>query len=71
VEEYKTREEVEAKFGKTWNTSELQESFEVLGFLFCYCVVKCKASGKKGSLDFSRFVFNGSPTRLYFGLSWE
>lgn len=71
MEEYKTREEVEAKLGKTWNTRELQESFEVLGFLFSYCVVKCKTTGKKGSLDFSRFTFDGSPVRLYFGLSWE
>lgn len=35
-----------------WNTTELQEDFEVLGFGWGLCVVRRKADGVKGSLDF-------------------
>ena len=37
---------------KEWNTKELQEDFEVIGFGAGMCVVKRKEDGVKGSLDF-------------------
>lgn len=43
-----------------WNTTELQEDFEVLGFGYGYCIVKQKATGEKGTLDFEH-----APRRYY------
>jgi hypothetical protein len=37
----------------TWNTQELQRDFEVLGFQAPYVVVRRKADGQKGSLEFA------------------
>lgn len=54
------REELEKRYGRVWNTEELIEEFEALGFLAPYVVVRVRASGKKGSLQFQH-----SP-RLYF-----
>ena len=54
------REALEAKHGQVWDTSELQQDFDVLGFLAPYVVVARKDSGQKGSL-----MFQGSP-RFYF-----
>ena len=45
---------------KGWNTQELQEDFEVLGFAYGICVVKRRSDGVKGTLDFDH-----SP-RLYY-----
>jgi hypothetical protein len=57
-----TREELEAVYGKggVWDTKELSRDFEVIGFFAPFCVVKKKATGKKGSLmfqDHPRFYF--------------
>lgn len=57
------REALEAKHGQVWDTSELQQDFDVLGFLAPYVVVARKSDGQKGSLK-----FQGSP-RFYFGWS--
>lgn len=57
------REALEAKHGQVWDTTQLQEDFDVLGFLAPYVVVARKESGQKGSLK-----FQGSP-RFYFGWS--
>ena len=35
-----------------WNTQELQEDFEVIGFQAPFVVVKRKADGVTGSLEF-------------------
>lgn len=47
----------------TWNTQELQEDFEVIGFLAPFVVVKRKSDGVRGTL-----MFTHSP-RLYS--NWE
>ena len=43
-----------------WNTVELQEDFEVLGFMWGMCAVKRKSDGTKGTLDFDH-----APRRYY------
>lgn len=45
---------------KTWNTAELIEDFEVIGFSAPYVVVRRRSDGQKGSLEFRH-----SP-RVYF-----
>ena len=57
------REALEAKHGQVWDTTQLQEDFDVLGFMAPYVVVARKSDGQKGSL-----MFQGSP-RFYFGWS--
>ncbi len=59
-----SREALEAQYGQVWNTSELSETFEVLGFAAPYAVVRRKSDGQKGSLEFQhspRFYFNFQP----------
>ena len=58
-----SRESLEAKHGQVWDTKELQQDFEVLGFLAPYVVVRRKSDGAKGSL-----MFQHSP-RLYHSFS--
>ena len=43
-----------------YTTEELQEKFNVLGFMMGFCVVEHKESGEKGSFEFAH-----SP-RIYF-----
>lgn len=57
------REALEAKHGDVWDTTQLQQDFDVLGFLAPYVIVARKCDGQKGSLK-----FQGSP-RFYFGWS--
>ena len=55
------RKRLEEKYGEVWNTTELQENFEVTGFMAPYCGVKRKSDGKKGTVEFQhtpRFYFN-------------
>jgi len=59
----KVREELEAKVGKVWSTAEMSQDFEVVGFMAPFVVVKEKATGKKGSLEFQH-----SP-RLYYSFT--
>lgn len=54
------REALEAKYGQVWDTEQIREEFEVLGFMAPFVVVKRKSDGKKGSLEFQH-----SP-RYYF-----
>ena len=49
----------EAIAGQKWDTQQLQQDFEVLGFSAPFCVVRRKSDGKMGSLTFR------SP-RVYF-----
>jgi hypothetical protein len=60
-----SREYLEAKHGQVWDTSELQEEFEVLGFLAPFVIALRKSDGVRGSL-----LFQSSP-RLYFGFNPE
>ena len=56
-----TREALEAQHGKVWSSQDLADDFEVVGFLAPYVVVRRKADGVKGSLEFQhqpRFYFN-------------
>ena len=55
-----SREALEAKHGQVWSTQELQQDFQVLGFMAPYVVVSRRSDGVKGSLQ-----FQGSP-RFYF-----
>jgi hypothetical protein len=55
------RQRLEAQYGQVWDTAQLAEDFEVLGFMAPYIVVRRKSDGRKGSLEFQhmpRFYFN-------------
>jgi len=56
-----SREHLEAKHGQVWDTDQLQDDFEVLGFAAPLIAVRRKCDGVKGSL-----MFQGSP-RFDFG----
>lgn len=58
-----SREALEAEHGQVWDTTELQEEFEALGFMAPLIVVRRRSDGVRGSLDFQH-----SP-RLYF--NWQ
>jgi hypothetical protein len=51
--------------GQTWDTKQLQEDFEVLGFSAPYVVVRRRSDGVKGSLEFTH------RPRVYFGFTPE
>ena len=55
-----SREALEAKHGRVWDTDELREEFDVIGFLAPFVAVSRKSDGVKGSLKFQH-----NP-RLYF-----
>jgi len=55
------RKRLGALHGRVWNTQELTQEFEVVGFAAPFVVVRRKSDGMKGSLEFqhgSRFYFN-------------
>jgi hypothetical protein len=56
-----SREALEAKHGQVWDTGQLQEEYEVIGFAAPMVAVRRKPDGQMGSL-----MFQGSP-RFYFG----
>jgi len=58
-----SREALEAEHGQVWDTTELQEDFQALGFAAPFIVVKRKSDGVKGSL-----LFQHDP-RFYFTFS--
>ena len=61
-----SREYLEAKHGQVWDTDQLQEDFEVLGFAAPLVVVRRRSDGLKGSLTFQsspRFYFCFEPHR--------
>jgi hypothetical protein len=60
-----SREYLESKHGQIWDTTELQQEFEVLGFLAPFVIVRRRADGVKGSV-----LFQSSP-RFYFGFQPE
>jgi hypothetical protein len=56
-----SREALETKYGTVWSTEELGGNFDVLGFMAPLVVVRRKADGVRGSLEFQhnpRFYFN-------------
>ena len=55
-----SREALEAQYGQVWDTSQLAEDFTVIGFMAPLVVVRRRADGVKGSLEFQH-----NP-RLYF-----
>lgn len=59
-----SREAREAQYGQVWNTDQLSEDFDVLGFMAPLVVVRRKSDGRKGSLEFQhspRIYFNYQP----------
>jgi len=55
---------LEMIYGKVWGTAELTQEFEIIGFLAPLVVVRRKADGCKGSLEFQhspRLFFNFVP----------
>jgi hypothetical protein len=60
-----SREYLQSRHGQVWDTSELQEDFEVLGFLAPFVIARRKSDGIRGSL-----LFQNSP-RIFFGFQPE
>lgn len=59
-----SREALEVQHGQVWSTDQLQEDFDVLGFMAPIIAVLRKSDGRKGSLMFQhspRFYFSFSP----------
>ena len=56
-----SRAALEVAHGPVWDTTELAEHFEVIGFMAPLVVVRRRADGVKGSLQFQH------TPRLYFG----
>jgi hypothetical protein len=56
-----SREALEAKHGQVWDTNELGEDFDVLGFAAPLVVVRRKSDGVRGSL-----YFQHNPLLLWF-----
>jgi len=59
-----SREALEAQHGKVWDTSQLTQDFEAIGFMAPFIVVRRRTDGVKGSLEFQhspRFYFNWQP----------
>lgn len=59
-----SREALEAEYGQVWTTQELGRDFDVLGFAAPLVVVRRKADGVRGSLEFQhnpRFHFKFQP----------
>ena len=55
------RKRLELEWGQVWDTTQISEHFEVLGFMAPYVVVRRRSDGRKGSLEFQhapRFYFN-------------
>ena len=58
------REALETQYGQVWDTQQLAQDFEIIGFLAPLVVVRRKADGVKGSLEFQhwpRLYFNFEP----------
>ena len=56
-----SREALEAEHGRLWDTQQLAQDFEVIGFMAPLVVVRRRSDGVKGSLEFQhqpRFYFN-------------
>ena len=60
-----SRPDLESKHGQVWDTSQLQEDFQVIGFMAPLVVVRRRSDGVRGSLMFQ------NDTRFYYGFSPE
>ena len=60
-----SRADLESRHGQVWDTAELQNDFQVLGFAAPFVIVRRRADGVRGSL-----MFQHSP-RLYHSFSPE
>jgi len=49
------RADLETRYGRVWNASELANDFEVLGFASPFAVVKRKTDNQLGSLVFQHY----------------
>lgn len=59
-----SREYLEAKHGKVWDTTEMQAEFEAIGFMAPLIGVRRRSDGVRGSMMFQhnpRFYFSFSP----------
>lgn len=59
-----SREALEATYGRVWNTDQMTEEFQAIGFMAPFVVVQRRSDGAKGSLEFQhnpRFYFNFVP----------
>jgi hypothetical protein len=59
-----SREALEAEHGQVWDTDQLVQEFEVIGFMAPLVVVRLRSTGEKGSLEFQhnpRFYFSFKP----------
>ncbi len=55
------RDALESQYGQVWTTDELRRDYEVVGFAAPLVVVRRRADGRLGSLEFQhnpRFFFN-------------
>ena len=57
------REALEKEHGQVWDTTQLDQDFEVRGFLSPFVVVKRKSDGVVGSMEFQH------QPRLYYGFT--
>jgi hypothetical protein len=58
------RKRLERQYGRVWDTDQLSQEFEVLGFAAPLVVVRRKSDRRNGSLEFQhhpRFYFNFVP----------
>ena len=53
------------KYGQVWDTKEMQEDFEALGFMAPFISVRRKSDGKTGTLTFQH------DPRYYFSFKQE
>ena len=60
-----SRADLEAKHGQVWDTGQLQDEFQVLGFMAPFVVARRRSDGVRGSL-----MFQNDP-RFYYGFSPE
>ena len=59
-----SREDLQARYGQVWNTDEMCQDFEALGFMAPLVVVRRKSDRVRGSLMFQhnpRFYFSFQP----------
>jgi hypothetical protein len=56
----KSRQELEREHGPVWDTPELRQDFDVIGFLAPLVAVRRKTDGRTGTLTFQH------DPRLYF-----
>jgi len=59
------RKELESEYGRVWNTSELKENFNVLGFLAPHIACVRKSDKLTGSMQFQHYP------RFYFSFVGE